>query len=118
LTEIERKKTDLFKVNPQFVAKQKEDEGTITVRVELPKNVRTETLERNDINTVFGWILEVTFLKKLEVDQSKLLGKRFAHIECTVATTQPLEHHTNPMITKEEDEATNAPEQPPRLKGG
>jgi len=36
LTEVERTLTDLFAINPNFVAKQREDDGTITVSFDLP----------------------------------------------------------------------------------
>lgn len=96
---MERTLTDLFVANPQFVAKQREDDGTITVSVDLPSNVRTDTLERKNIDTKFGWLIEITFLKKKEIDQSKLVGRRFSHIECSAVTTEQLEHTLDPTAS-------------------
>jgi hypothetical protein len=93
---VERRLTDLFAINPEFVAKQREDDGTITVSVDLPTSVRTDTLDRKNIDTSFGWLLEVTFLKKKEIDQSKLVGRRFSHIECAAKTTEQLQHNIDP----------------------
>jgi hypothetical protein len=97
---VERRLTDLFAINPEFVAKQREDDGTITVSVDLPTSVRTDTLDRKNIDTSFGWLLEVTFLKKKEIDQSKLVGRRFSHIECAAKTTEQLQHNIDPTEGK------------------
>jgi len=96
LTDVERQVTDLYRTNPQFVAKQREDDGTISITVDLPNNVRTDTLDRTNIDTKFGWLLEITFLKKKEIDPSKLIGKRFSHIECAPNTTEQLQHNLDP----------------------
>lgn len=96
LTDMERSLTNLYKINPQFVAKQREDDGTMTVSVDLPANVRIDTLHRKNIDTSFGWLIEISFLKKKEIDQGMLIGKRFAHMECTATTTAQLQHNINP----------------------
>ncbi len=57
----------------------KEEDTLKIMAVSLPDDVILETIERNDVDTEYGWLLEVTFKKKERIDNSKLKGKRFGH---------------------------------------
>src|SRR5689334_23322067 len=63
-----------------FNVKQREEDSTTVVKVKLPEKAMIQTIERNNIDTDLGWLLEIHFDKKQEIDKSKLLGRRMAHI--------------------------------------
>jgi hypothetical protein len=102
LTESERKLTNLYKINDNFNVKQKEEEATTVVSVKLPDKVILESIDRRNIDTEFGWLLEVSFEKKQEINKSKLMGRRMAHMNTTVQTLVNLQHNM-PIVTEGEN---------------
>jgi len=90
LTEGEKKLTNLYKTTPEFNVTLKEEDSLKIMAISLPDDVILETIERNDVDTEYGWLLEVLFKKKERIDNLKLKGKRFGHIRCSGHTTVPL----------------------------
>jgi hypothetical protein len=80
LTQSEKERTNLYQHVPTFDCAQKEDDCSYVLPIPLPKDLKMETIVRNDVDTEYGWILEISFERKKVIDKSKLGGKRFSHM--------------------------------------
>ncbi len=81
-------------MNENLVIKTTEQESTQIVKIPLHDDALLETIQRYDYDTPFGWMTEIHFQRKQKLDRTKLLGKRLAHLNCQVQTTQKLNHET------------------------
>jgi len=96
LTESEMKNTLLHKKLKEFnVFKQNEDDTTSLFHYTIPEKARLDTIERNDFDSEFGWVVEILFEKRQAIDKTKLRGKAMSHVQLTVKTSVALANTNN-----------------------
>ena len=101
LSKIEMMATKLYKDEGEFQATESELTMKMICQVRVPDDTKLETIQRYDIDTELGALVEVHFERKKEIDKSNLQGKRFRHLTMAVSTTKPLQHQNLPSVTNE-----------------
>ena len=51
-----------------------------------------DSIERFDLDTSAGYLVEIIIRRKKEIDRSKLKGKRFRHMKASFQSEEKLEH--------------------------
>jgi len=93
LTESEKKKSLLHLIHKykEFnVFKQSEADSTTVFQYYVPEKARLDTIERNDFDSEYGWVVEILLEKRQAIDKTKLRGKPMSHVQLTVKTTVAL----------------------------
>jgi hypothetical protein len=107
LPDSERTLTLFCQKCPDFETfEQKDEERKVVITKFVPEKARLDTIERNDVDTPFGWLLEIIFEKRKVIDKSKLRGKQNAHVSIDAKSTVPLAHQ-HKVSEKISDEASN-----------
>jgi hypothetical protein len=94
LTNHELQKTELYRQYPHIQVTEKEEKLINILIISIPEDAALESLERRDIDTKAGYLLEIILERKKEVDKSKLKGKRFKHLKANFTSEEKLDHQS------------------------